>query len=69
MSTLEINESEYCIKLSKEEFDLTLIRQLIKRIQSERLFFQKKQELYDEDIVSRVSDFDGPENYDRLSEK
>eukprot|EP01132_Coremiostelium_polycephalum_P017148 gene17148-20559_t len=32
-SSLEITENEYCIKLKKEAFDLSLIRQLIKRIQ------------------------------------
>jgi molybdate-binding protein len=41
ISSLEITDNEYCIKLNKDSFDLTLIRQLIKRIQSEQLFFNK----------------------------
>jgi hypothetical protein len=69
MSTLEINETEYCIKLSREEFNLTLIRQLIKRIQTEQLFFNRKNEQFDEDIVSKIAGFDSDENFDRLSEK
>lgn len=68
-SSLEITENEYCIKLSKDSFDLTLIRQLIKRIQSEQLFFSKKDEYMEEDLISRSSDYELDENFDRLSEK
>ena len=68
-SSLEINENEYCIKLNKESFDLTLIRQLITRIQSEQKFFSKKREYMDDDIIRRSSDYDQNENFDRLSEK
>ena len=68
-SSLEITENEYCIKLNKESFDLTLIRQLITRIQSEQKFFSKKREYMDDDIISRSSDYDQNENFDRLSEK
>ncbi|WP_316747965.1 hypothetical protein [Pedobacter gandavensis] len=67
-SSLEITENEYCIKLNKEEFDLTLIRQLIKRIQSEQLFFSKKKEEQEGDIISRSNERNY-ENFDRLSEK
>nr|WP_121273352.1 hypothetical protein [Pedobacter schmidteae] len=68
-SSLEITEKEYCIKLSKESFDLTLIRQLITRIQSEQLFFSRRKEDLDDDIISRTSYTDQNENFDRLSEK
>ncbi|TKC09039.1 hypothetical protein [Pedobacter frigoris] len=68
-SSLEITENEYCIKLSKEAFDLTLIRQLITRIQSEQKFFSRKKEYMDDDIISRSSDYENGENFDRLSEK
>ena len=68
-SSLEITENEYCIKLSKESFDLTLIRQLIKRIQSEQLFFSKRGQHMEEDLISRASDYESDENFDRLSEK
>lgn len=67
-SSLEITENEYCIKLSRDSFDLTLIRQLIKRIQSEQLFFSKKDDM-EEDLISRTSDYEHDENFDRLSEK
>nr|WP_068892346.1 hypothetical protein [Pedobacter panaciterrae] len=69
-SSLEITENEYCIKLSKEAFDLTLIRQLITRIQSEQLFFSKKKDYLEDDIISRSSEYyESNETFDRLSEK
>lgn len=68
-SSLEITENEYCIKLSKDAFDLTLIRQLITRIQSEQKFFSRKKDYMDDDIISRSSDYENGENFDRLSEK
>jgi hypothetical protein len=69
-SCLEINEKEYCIKLSKDTFDLTLVRQLITRIQSEQLFFSKKKNyLEDDDIISRTSSYEGSDNFDDLNEK
>lgn len=65
-SSLEITESQYCIKLNKDTFDLSLVRQLIKRIQAEELFFNK--ENIDDDILSRnISIYD--ENFDRLDDK
>ncbi|MEE1943890.1 hypothetical protein VRU48_02145 [Pedobacter sp. KR3-3] len=67
-SSLEITENEYCIKLSKDTFDLSLIRQLIKRIQAEELFFSRKNDNLDDDIISRNAvEYD--ENFDRLSDK
>jgi len=68
-SILEITENEYCIKLNKETFDLTLIRQLITRIQSEQLFFSRTKNEMEDDIISRGSYYEENENFDRLSEK
>lgn len=68
-SSIEITDNEYCIKLSKEVFNLTLIRQLITRIQSEQKFFSNKEEDLDEDIISRNSYSERNESFDRLSEK
>lgn len=67
-SSLEITENQYCIKLSKDAFDLSLVRQLIKRIQAEELFFNRKNENLDDDIISRnASEYE--ENFDRLCDK
>lgn len=68
-STVEITEKEYCIKLSKDAFDLSLIRQLITRIQSEQLFFSRSKDEMEDDIISRAAYTTIPENLDRLSEK
>lgn len=67
-SSLEITENEYCIKLNKDTFDLSLIRQLIKRIQSEELFFNRARDYQEDDIISRGG-LDDNENFDRLNDK
>ncbi|QXU44019.1 hypothetical protein KYH19_10670 [Pedobacter sp. D749] len=68
MSSLEINEREYCIKLSKDAFDLTLVRQLIKRIQAEALFFSRVQ-AEEEDILSKRAQREEFEGFDYLGDK
>jgi hypothetical protein len=67
-SSLEITENEYCIKLSKDTFDLSLVRQLIKRIQAEELFFSRKAVEQDDDMLSRSSSA-YEENFDHLDDK
>ncbi|MBO9672034.1 MAG: hypothetical protein J7577_01215 [Sphingobacteriaceae bacterium] len=67
-SSLEINEREYCIKLSKDAFDLTLVRQLIKRIQAEALFFSRK-EAEEDDILSKRTQREEFEGFDYLGDK
>ena len=66
-SSLEITENEYCIKLSKDTFDLSLVRQLIKRIQAEELFFSRKADR-DEDF-NRSTSAEYEENFDHLDDK
>ncbi|WP_293305991.1 hypothetical protein [Pedobacter sp. UBA5917] len=67
-SSLEINEREYCIKLSKDAFDLTLVRQLIKRIQAEALFFSRSQ-AEEDDILSKRAQREEFEGFDYLGDK
>ncbi|MCX2492325.1 hypothetical protein OQX63_02495 [Pedobacter sp. PF22-3] len=67
-SSLEINEREYCIKLSKDAFDLTLVRQLIKRIQAEALFFSRVQ-VEEDDILSKRAQREDFEGFDYLGDK
>ncbi|MCZ4245762.1 hypothetical protein [Pedobacter punctiformis] len=66
-SSLEITESEYCIKLSKDTFDLSLVHQLIKRIQAEAFFFKKAND--EEDIISRRAQREELEGFDYLGDK
>lgn len=67
LSTIEITESEYLIKLSKENFDLAFINQLLKRIQSEVLFSSFKDT--DEDIISRNASYDRGTYFSHLDDK
>lgn len=67
-SSIEITENEYCIKLNKDTFDLSLIRQLIKRIQAEELFFSKKK-YEDDDLMSRRDNTTFEDNFDHLYDK
>jgi hypothetical protein len=65
-SVLEINDKEYLIKLDKNEFELSFIQSLLKRIQSEKSFFNRIWD--DEDIISKRS-FQDDNSEDHLSEK
>jgi hypothetical protein len=69
MSSLEITEQEYLIKLSKTDFDLSFINHLIKRIQAEQSFFNNRLNNYEEDIITRKSTIDSAARFDRLDEK
>jgi len=68
ISSLEINEREYCIKLSKDAFDLSLVHQLIKRIQAEAFFF-KRAEVEEEDLLSKRTRREELEGFDYLGDK
>lgn len=65
-TSIEITEQEYLIKLPKDKFDLKFISSLLKRIQSEQLFFNKKEE---EDMISRSVDYNYSARFDHLSDK
>lgn len=68
-SILEITEQEYLLKLRREDFDISLIYQLLKRIQSEQFFFSRKQDDNEDDIISRYQDADSSSRFDLLSDK
>ena len=67
-TSLEITENEYCIKLNRDTFDLSLIRQLIKRIQAEELFFSRRINEDEGDLLSRSSS-EYEDNFDHLDDK
>lgn len=50
-SSLEITEQEYLIKLNKEDYDLSFIHQLLKRIQSEQYFFNSRNNYVETEFV------------------
>ena len=67
-SSLEITENVYHLKLSKEDFDLSFINQLLKSLQARELFFNFS--AYPEcetDIISRNGD--NSSRFDSLDEK
>lgn len=68
-SSLEITEQQYLIKLNKDDFDLSFIYQLLKRIQSEQLFFNRKAFEQDEDLLHRNDASDNDTRFDRLCDK
>lgn len=68
-SSLEITEQEYLIKLNKDDFDLSFIYQLLKRIQSEQLFFTRKSFEQDEKIIRHHDATDIDTRFDRLCDK
>lgn len=67
-SILEITENEYCIKLNKNVFELSLVQQLIKRIQAESYFFKSPFQEED-DIISRRNQKEESRGFDRLDDK
>ena len=68
-SSLEITNEEYLIKLRKDDFDLSFINQLLKRIQAEQHFFNFKKEDECDDIISRNADSNRYSRFDNLSDK
>ena len=56
LSSIEITDKEYLIKLNKQDFDLSLINTLIKRIQAETFFTSMLHEDEDDIISKRAND-------------
>jgi len=65
LSSIEITDKEYLIKLNKEDFDLSFINNLVKRIQAETFFSFNSVD--DDDIMSRNRER-GP-YFDHLDDK
>jgi len=67
-SSIEITENEYLIKLRKEDFDLSFINVLLKRIQAEGLF-SSFSNTSDDDIISRGRESERTPYFDHLDDK
>jgi hypothetical protein len=67
-SVLEITDQSYLIKLDKQEFDISFIQSLLKRIQSEKAFFQKIWNEDEQDIITKGKLSDD-RDYDSLRDK
>lgn len=65
--TVEINDREYLIRLSKDDFDLKFVSQLLKRLQSEQTF---DSQLADEDEINKRIGFNSLfSRFDHLIDK
>lgn len=68
-SSLEITEQEYLIKLSREEYNISFIHQLLKRIQNEQFFSGIRSFEDTEDLRSRAFCVDQDLRFDNLRDK
>jgi len=69
-SSLEITEQEYLIKLNKEDYDLSFIHQLLKRIQSEQYFINTRENYEEHEFVgSQLCCSDFSIRFDNLRDK
>ena len=68
-SSIEITEQEYLIKLPRQDFNLSFIHQLLKRIQAEQFFFTYKTLDETDDLISRNMSMDRETRFDDLRDK
>ena len=68
-SSIEITDQEYLIKLPREDFNLSFIHQLLKRIQAEQFFFSYKISDEQDDLISRNVNLDRETRFDDLRDK
>ena len=65
---VEITADNYSLKLSRDKFDLNVMKRLLNRIKNEELHAKHKNRLDDDDLRSRRLDFEN-EIFDRLCDK
>lgn len=68
-SNIEISEQEYLIKLNKSEFDLSLIKNLLKRIDYEQSQKNKSSIMEIEDLKTSELYYENINRFDCLSDK
>ncbi|MGV3706556.1 MAG: hypothetical protein ACO1NU_14375 [Arcticibacter sp.] len=69
LSSIEITDNEYLIKLNKQDFDLSLVNSLVKRIQAETFFQPKLRDEDEEDIISKRANDHRVSLFDHLDDK
>jgi len=69
LSSIEITDNEYLIKLNKQDFDLSLINSLVRRIQAETFFQAKFRDDEEEDIISKRANDRRISLFDHLDDK
>ncbi len=68
-SSLEISETEYLIKLKREEFNLPYIKHLLNRIQAEYRFFCEPFQPAEDMILPGNERRELPQGFDHLDDK
>ena len=68
-SSIEISDQEYLIKLKKNEFDLSLIKTLLKRIEFEQNLKLEGANNDIEDLKSSSLNYDLVDRFDNLNDK
>jgi molybdate-binding protein len=68
-SSIEISDQEYLIKLSKEDFDLTFIKNLLKRIKEEQYFSSLNSSYELEDLKFSQLNYESSSRFDSLRDK
>lgn len=65
-ANIEINDREYLIKFSREDFNLEYLSQLVNRILNEDSTYQVRA---CGDIITRTFNYDAPNRFDNLDDK
>ena len=68
-STIEISDQEYLIKLNKDDFDLTFIKNLLKRIKDEQYFSAINTSNEIEDLKFSQLNYESSSRFDSLRDK
>jgi hypothetical protein len=68
-STIEISDQEYLIKLNKDDFDLTFIKNLLKRIKDEQYFSAINTSNEIEDLKFSQLNYEFSSRFDSLRDK
>jgi len=68
-SSIEISDHEYLIKLNKDDFDLTFIKNLLRRIKDEQYFSAINYSNEIEDLKFSQLNYDSSSRFDSLRDK
>ena len=68
-SSIEISDQEYLIKLSKDDFDLSFIKNLLRRIKEEQYFSTMNSSYELEDLKFSQLNYEFSSRFDNLRDK
>ena len=68
-SSIEISDHEYLIKLNKDDFDLTFIKKLLRRIKDEQYFSAINCSNEIEDLKFSQLNYESSSRFDSLRDK